>query len=64
MHSFRSALFVGLLLNGYMAVWALENGLIRTPPMGWSTWNKFHCGIDETLVQEMAKAMISSGLNK
>lgn len=25
---------------------ALENGLGKTPPMGWNTWNKYACLID------------------
>jgi len=24
----------------------LENGLARTPPMGWLTWERFRCNID------------------
>ena len=34
----------------------------KTPPMGWSSWNTFHCGIDEKTVMEMANAMVSSGM--
>ena len=26
---------------------ALENGLARTPPMGWNSWNRFACNINE-----------------
>jgi alpha-galactosidase len=26
---------------------ALDNGLGRTPAMGWNSWNKFACKIDE-----------------
>lgn len=33
-----------------------------TPPMGWNSWNKFHCDISETLVLEIADAMVSSGM--
>ena len=25
---------------------ALNNGLARTPPMGWMTWERFRCEID------------------
>ena len=24
----------------------LDNGLARTPPMGWLTWERFRCNID------------------
>ena len=23
----------------------LDNGLARTPPMGWNSWNKFGCNV-------------------
>ena len=26
--------------------WALDNGLARTPPMGWLSWERFRCNID------------------
>jgi alpha-galactosidase len=41
---------------------ALDNGLARTPPMGWNTWNKFGCNVSEKLVREAADAMVSSGM--
>ncbi|XP_062518898.1 uncharacterized protein LOC134194020 [Corticium candelabrum] len=40
----------------------LDNGLARSPPMGWSSWNHFHRSINETLFYETVDAMISSGL--
>jgi alpha-galactosidase len=36
--------------------------LAPTPPMGWNTWNKFACNIDENLIKGAADAMVSSGL--
>src|SRR3954454_4707058 len=41
---------------------ALEDGLARTPPMGWSSWNHFGCRIDERTVRETADALVSSGM--
>ncbi|WP_187281481.1 ricin-type beta-trefoil lectin domain protein [Nonomuraea sp. C10] len=41
---------------------ALENGVGRTPPMGWNTWNTFGCNINETLIRQTADAMVSSGM--
>ncbi|MGZ7065070.1 MAG: alpha-galactosidase [Candidatus Aminicenantales bacterium] len=41
---------------------ALQNGLALTPPMGWNSWNKFGCKIDEKAVREMADAMVASGM--
>jgi alpha-galactosidase len=36
--------------------------LAPAPPMGWNTWNKFACNINEKLIRESADAMVSSGL--
>ncbi len=41
---------------------ALDNGLARTPPMGWNSWNKFGCNVSETLIKGIADAMVSSGM--
>ncbi|WP_417360475.1 glycoside hydrolase family 27 protein [Gallaecimonas pentaromativorans] len=38
------------------------DGLAQTPPMGWSSWNKFADHIDDKTVREIADAMVSSGL--
>jgi len=36
--------------------------LAKTPPMGWNSWNKYHCDVSETLIKGMADAMVSSGM--
>jgi len=38
--------------------------LAQTPPMGWNSWNQFGCRINETLVREMADAMVESGMKE
>lgn len=35
---------------------------LKTPPMGWNTWNTFGKNIDEKLILETADAMIANGL--
>lgn len=40
----------------------LDNGLGRTPQMGWNSWNHFHCNINQTVLKETADAFVSSGL--
>ncbi len=40
----------------------LDNGLARTPPMGWNSWNKFGCNVSEQLIRETADAMVVSGM--
>ena len=39
-----------------------DNGLERTPPMGWNSWNKFEEKIDDVTVRAMADAMVASGM--
>ncbi|HUE82093.1 MAG TPA: glycoside hydrolase family 27 protein [Pyrinomonadaceae bacterium] len=36
--------------------------LALTPPMGWNSWNKFGCDVDEKLIRETADAMVASGM--
>jgi alpha-galactosidase len=36
--------------------------LAQTPPMGWNSWNKFACHVNEELIREMADAMAASGM--
>jgi alpha-galactosidase len=36
--------------------------LAKTPPMGWNSWNRFSCEIDETKVMRQADAMSASGM--
>jgi alpha-galactosidase len=45
------------------SAWAQKfEGQAETPPMGWNSWNKFACDINEQLVRETADAMVASGL--
>ena len=42
---------------------ALENGVARTPPMGWNSWNKFACkGLNERVVKESADTIVANGM--
>ncbi len=51
-----------LLVCAAPALKALDNGLARTPPMGWNSWNKFGCNVSEQLIKEAADAVVSSGM--
>ncbi|KTG40241.1 hypothetical protein cypCar_00037352 [Cyprinus carpio] len=65
----RSAVFFVLALC--KAAYALENGLMRTPPMGWLAWERFRCDTDcltdpdncisEHLFMEMADRLSEDG---
>ncbi|MFD3565947.1 alpha-galactosidase [Streptomyces sp. NPDC058667] len=35
---------------------------VATPPMGWNTWNSFHCNISEQLIKASADRIVSSGM--
>lgn len=39
-------------------------GLALTPQLGWNSWNKFGCNVDERTIRETADAMVSSGMRK
>ena len=38
------------------------NGLAKTPPMGWNSWNAFASRIDDQMVREMADEMVRNGM--
>ena len=40
----------------------LDNGLGLTPQMGWNTWNKFHCDIQEKLIYDSIDALVYTRL--
>jgi alpha-galactosidase len=42
--------------------YALDNGLARTPPMGFNDWNAFGCNVSEQLIKQTADLFVSSGL--
>jgi alpha-galactosidase len=41
---------------------ALDNGLARTPPMGFNDWNAFGCDVSEQLIKQTADFFVSSGM--
>ncbi len=41
---------------------AIDAGLALTPPMGWNSWNKFGCNVDEALIRSTADALVASGM--
>jgi alpha-galactosidase len=50
------------LSNDFPAV--RYNGLARTPPMGWNSWNKFHRNVDDKAVRGIADAMAANGMKE
>jgi alpha-galactosidase len=41
---------------------AAFSDLARTPPMGWNSWNRFGCLIDEWKIKRIADGLVSSGM--
>jgi len=41
---------------------SIFESLAATPPMGWNSWNKFGCDVNESLLKQMADAIVSSGM--
>ncbi|HEV7993571.1 MAG TPA: glycoside hydrolase family 27 protein [Gemmatimonadaceae bacterium] len=41
-----------------------DNGIARTPAMGWNSWNKFAGRVDDASVRAMADAMASNGMKE
>jgi alpha-galactosidase len=39
-----------------------DNGLGKTPPMGWNSWNKFGSRVDDASVRAMADAIVTTGM--
>jgi len=70
-HSLAPALALALVLALTSPSLALDNGLARTPPMGWLAWQRFRCNTDcendpdncisERLFQTMADHVVSGG---
>lgn len=42
----------------------LDNGLGITPQMGWNSWNRYGCEIDEKLIEKTIDEMAKSGLQR
>jgi alpha-galactosidase len=56
------ALALSAVLFGGAATAQKFDGLAVTPQMGWNSWNKFACDIDEKLIRETADAMVKLGM--
>jgi alpha-galactosidase len=52
---------IGIFIVG-SSVRAEERLLAPTPPMGWNSWNKFGCDINEKVIRQAADQMVASGM--
>jgi alpha-galactosidase len=39
-----------------------DNGLARTPPMGWNSWNRFRGEVSDAVIRGTADAMVANGM--
>ncbi|XP_050210786.1 alpha-galactosidase 3 [Mercurialis annua] len=62
LQSYDSRWFNSIFDTSNYGIFQLNNGLARTPQMGWNSWNFFACNINETVIKETADALISTGL--
>ena len=42
----------------------LNNGLGKTPQMGWNSWNHFGCKVNQKVIEQTADTIVSLGLDK
>jgi alpha-galactosidase len=54
--------FIGLCLAWPRRRARTEVRGLRTPQMGWNSWNKFACNVNEQMIRETADAMVTSGM--
>jgi alpha-galactosidase len=62
----RASIVASFIVTATLAVTpaahALDNGLARTPPMGFNDWNAVHCDVNEQLIEQTADFFVSSGM--
>lgn len=67
-------MFYLLIISQIVGLYTLDNGLARTPPMGWLQWERFRCIVDcetypdqcisENLFKRTADKLVSDGYAK
>jgi len=58
----KESIFLVLLLVSLTSSAKKTPGLVPTPPMGWNSWNKFGCDVNEKLIKEIADSFVDNGL--
>lgn len=56
--SIRATACLLLALGTTVGAWDVA----RTPPMGFNTWNLYHCSVDASILTQTAEAMVNFGL--
>ncbi|WP_375447618.1 glycoside hydrolase family 27 protein [uncultured Fibrella sp.] len=50
--------------NNYKQNYTKFQNLAPTPPMGWNSWNKFACNVNEQMIRQIADALVSTGMKE
>ena len=58
----KKILLVAALIGSLNAYGQKFHKLALTPPMGWNSWNKFACEVNEKTIRQAADAMVISGM--
>lgn len=71
MKNFKLLTILLIFISLIISLYALNNGLALTPPMGWLTWERFRCNIDcvkdpencisEHLIKKQADRLVKDG---
>jgi alpha-galactosidase len=61
LHASPVVLMLMIVSLGVMAN-AQQSRLALTPPMGWNSWNHFHCSVTDEVVRAQARAMATNGM--
>merc|ERR1719174_1815715 len=57
-------LLLAIIFAAIKCTSGLDDGLARTPPQAWTSWNLCRFDVNATLIKETATALISTGLAK
>jgi len=52
-----------LFLCAWLAL-GIDNGVGKTPPMGWNSWNHYHCNISDAMVRSTVLTIAKDGLKE
>ena len=60
----KKLILLAILIASFPCFGQKFEGLALTPPMGWNSWNKFACNVNEKMLRDVADAMIESGMKE
>ena len=63
MKNTKHLILLALIISSTLSMYAQKfEGLAMTPPMGWNSWNKFACNVNEKMLRDVADAMVETGM--